>query len=228
MNRLLLTFVILSFVIRHSAHSAVVFSGIQNVAIPLDFNGVYLNPYSGVTTTAYPADWNTAPWINPFFGGVGIANDALLRSVITGADQVLNLALGTTIDATSNFVAGESGSSTHVGPALNQFQLSTPGLIGFTFQPTIGGNVYYGWASVTIENTSAGTIHSWAWENTPDTGILAGDILGIPEPTRALLLLLGLMGAVMRRRRAWRSRSQAETAKPQAARRWRGDGSPAA
>ncbi len=199
MNRLL-TFIILSFVLGHSAPAAVIYSGIQNVAIPQDFNGVYLNPYSGVTTTAYPGDWNTAPWINPFFGGVGIANDALLRSVITGADQVVNLAAGTLIDAASNFVAGESGSSTHVGPAPNQFQLGTPGLIGFTFQPTIGGNVYYGWASMTFSNTGPGTIHSWAWDNTPNTGILAGD-LGVPEPTRALLLMLGLLSVMMRRQR---------------------------
>lgn len=51
------------------------------------------------------------PWFNPFFGGVFIANGDLLRPVITGTDQVVNLAAGTMIGATSNFVVGESGST---------------------------------------------------------------------------------------------------------------------
>ena len=172
------------------------------IPIPLTLDGIYLNLLSGATSGTQPGDWNTAPWLNPFYGGVYFGNDDLARPIVTGVDQIVNLGAGTMIDATSNFVAGESGSTTHIGPAPNQFQLGVPGYVGFTFQPTIGGDVYYGWASLTIQNTGPGTINSYAYENTPDLGILAGSTVSLPEPSRALLLMLGLLGVVVRRRRA--------------------------
>jgi hypothetical protein len=197
MKLLLLTLLTFLTFARSPASGAVVFSGIQDVPIPLNFTGVYLNPHTGVTTTTHPGDWNTAPWLNPFFGGTVIANDALLRSVITGADQVVNLAPGTFIDGSSNFAPGESGSSTHVGAAPDQFTLGVPGIIGFAFEPNVGGSTYYGWARVTLSNSGPGTLHSWAYDDT-GAGILAGLV---PEPGRALLLLLGSLGMILRRRR---------------------------
>jgi hypothetical protein len=39
----LLAFVILSFAIRHSANAAVIYSGLQNLAIPTNLTGIYIN-----------------------------------------------------------------------------------------------------------------------------------------------------------------------------------------
>ena len=181
-----------------SAHSAVVYSGPVNIPIPLTLDGLYLNPYTGATAATQPADWNTAPWLNPFFGGVYLATDALLRPVITGADQVVNLGAGVTIGGGSNFAAGESGSSTHVGPAANQFQLGTPGFLGFAFEPAVAGPTHYGWAQITISNTGAGTLHNWAYDDAPGTGIPAGLV---PEPGSALMLGLAASAWAARRRR---------------------------
>jgi hypothetical protein len=178
--------------------SAVVYSGVQSIAIPLDFDGVYLNVLSGATGFSEPGTWDTAPWFNPFFGGVYTTNPALLRPASDGFGQMVNLAVGTMIDSTSNFAAAAGGSTTHVGGAVNQFQISVPGYLGFEFEPTTGGQTQYGWMQITINNTGAGTIHGWAYESTAGTGILAGSV---PEPGRALLLMLGLMGVVVRRRR---------------------------
>jgi len=177
-----------------SAQCAVIYSGLQNIAIPLTLDGVYLNVITGATSSTQPADWNTAPWINPFFGGVYISNDSLLRPAVTGADQVLNLPGGTLIGSASNFVAGESGSTTHIGAAPNQFQLGVPGYLGFTFQPTVGGSAYYGWANVTFNNSGAGSINSYAYDDT-------GSPIFVPEPSRVLLFFSGLCMMVMRRRR---------------------------
>jgi hypothetical protein len=156
-----------------------------------------LNIVTGATTASQPADWNTAPWINPFFGGVDLGNDDLIRVRITSPDQLLNLAAGSVIDATGSYTVGESGSSTHFGPASNQFQASTPGYIGFEFETTVGGPTYFGWARLTVNNTGAGTIHEWAYEGIAGNAITVGVI---PEPGISGLLLLGL-GCAFRRRR---------------------------
>ena len=91
-----------------AAHGSIVYPGLLDIAIPLNLDGIYVNPYTGATSTTLPADWNTAPWLNPFFGGVYLGNDALLRPVITGVDQVVNVAFNALIDGTGNFVADES------------------------------------------------------------------------------------------------------------------------
>ena len=192
------------------SRASLIYSGVQNISIPVTppavgLEGVYLNIATGATASAFPADWATAPWINPFFGGVDIANSDLLRPIITGTDQILNLAPGTVIDHAGNFVAGESGSSTHVGAAANQFQLGTPGLIGLTFQSTIGGPQYYGWIRLAASGTGPGSIVDWAYESTAGTAVRAGVSVAaaaVPEPGTALAgLAMGLV-ALTRRSRA--------------------------
>lgn len=121
------------------ARGAVIYSGVQNLGVPQSPDGLYLNVYSGATAGAQPGSWNTAPWLNPFFGGVYIATDDLFLPVITGADQIVNLAAGTMIDVSSTFATAESGSTTHVGGGPLQFQLATPGYMGFAFRQTVAG-----------------------------------------------------------------------------------------
>ena len=185
--------------------ASIVYSGIQNVPIPLDFNGVYFRIDTGVSTLVAPGDYNTAPWMNPFFGGVDIGNGALLRPVITGADQVLNLPAGTLISGASNFVAGESGSSTHVGGGAGQFQLNVPGYMGTTFRPTPGGLDYYGWVQMEINNAGAGKIISWAYEGVSGGSILAGQTPpSAPEPGTAVFSLAVILAGLGRRARVRR------------------------
>jgi len=183
------------------SHAGIVWSGSMNVPVPFNFDGVYLNPFTGATAATQPADWNAAPWLNPFFGGVDIGNDALMRPVITGADQVVNLGFGGTIGVASTFPAGESGSTTHVGAAANQFHLNTPGYLGFAFEPAVGGATYYGWAQIEISNTGAGRILDWAYDDAPGTAIRAG-ATPVPEPGTALFGLALLGTALTRRHRA--------------------------
>ena len=180
--------------------ATIVYSGIQDLPIPLNSEGTYLQIESGATAAVFPPDWATAPWINPFFGGVYIGNSPLLRPVITGTDQILQLEPGTVINGGSNFVAGESGSTTHLGGGPGQFTLNVPGYLGFTFRPTVGGPDYYGWLQIEIHNTGPGKIISWAYDNTPGAPIEAGATIA-PEP--GVLALIGLAGAglALRRRR---------------------------
>ena len=190
-----------------ACRAAIVYSSQQDIPIPLDPEGEYLRLDTGAVAGALPANWATAPWINPFFGGVDIANSPLLRPVIAGTDQILNLAPGTLIGSGSNFVAGESGSSTHFGLGSGQFALNVPGYLGVTFRSTVGGPDYYGWIEMQISNVGAGKIISWAYENVSAAPIVAGDTRIAPEPGVLALLGIGLLGFGRRLRGAHRHRA---------------------
>lgn len=185
-----------------SARAAVVVTTL-NAPIPLTFEGLHLNPYTGATSTASSVpDWNTSPWINPFFGGVYIASGDLLLPIITGTDQIVNLAAGTVIDGSLAHTLAESGSTTHFGAGAGQFQAGVAGYIGFRMQPVAGGPVHYGWIKATLNNTGAGVIESYAYESTPGEPIAAGaTVSGAPEPSRAVLFLAGATWGLLRRRR---------------------------
>lgn len=193
---------VLSVLFVPSLRAAVVYSGPVNIPIPLTFEGVFLNPFTGATAGAWPVNWNSAPWINPFFGGVYIATDDLLLPVITGADQIVNLAAGTVIDGSLSRALAESGSATHMGAGAGQFQPGVSGYIGFRMQPTAGGPVHYGWIKATLNNTGAGLIESYAYEGTSGEPIIAGATTsGVPEPSRAIMILAGAAWGLLRRRR---------------------------
>lgn len=200
-NRILLPLLLALLAAAPASRATIVYSGVQDFPIPQTFEGTYLQIDSGVTAASFPPDWATAPWINPFFGGVYVGNSPLLRPVITGTDQILNLEPGTVIGSGSSFVGGESGSTTHLGGGPGQFTLNVPGYLGFTFRPTAGGPDYYGWLQIEIHNTGPGKIIAWAYEGSSGVPIAAGNN-GVPEPgALALLTLAGGALAVVRRRR---------------------------
>lgn len=195
-------FVILFFGIHHSAHSAVIYSGEQNLSVAQNLGGLYLNVFTGSTAASEPMDWATAPWINPFFGGVSIGGSELLRMATDGSSRALNQVVGAIIDSSDTFATGESGSATHAGPAGDQFALNAQGLLGFVMQTATGGPLRYGWMRIHIANSGPGSIVDWAYDDT-GAGIQAGftGTMLVPEPSRALFLLMGLLAVVIRRRR---------------------------
>lgn len=207
MNRLFHAFVrplLLALALTTTAPAAVIYSGVQNIAIPLSFDGVYVNIVTNNTSLTEPGNWTTAPWINPFWGGTVIgSNDQVRPSVISGtagAEQIVNHAFGSEIGSTAYFASGYNGSETHIGASSSQFQIEATGYIGFTFD--LAGDTHYGWMRMTPGSGGAGIVHDWAYNSLPDEGIYAGLLLGIPEPSRALLLILGMSIVVLRRRRA--------------------------
>jgi hypothetical protein len=184
--------------------AAVIYSGLQNIVVGQNLDGVHLKLDPGIGTTivtsAEPPDWNTKPYLNPFFGGVAVASSPLLRPIITGTDEIVNIATGTLISAASGFATGENGSGTHVGAGAGQFSLGSPGLIGFAFERTLGGPTYYGWLRLIMNNAGAGTIVDWAYED-GGAPLLAGTLTTVPEPSRMMLLGGGILAITQRRRR---------------------------
>ena len=202
----LILFALCSLLFALPARAAVVYSGVINESIPMDTNGVYLNPLVGTTAVdPFPSTWGTQPWLNPFMGGVYVASNDLLCPVITGVDTIVNLTAGTVIDSSLTCTSSESGSTDHTAAAVtpNKFTLGVPGYIGFKFKATPSStDVFYGWASVTFNNTGAGSINSYAYDDTPNTSIAAGFTGSVvPEPSRALLILVGGLGLALRRHR---------------------------
>jgi hypothetical protein len=193
------------FLFAVSTQAAIIYSGVRNLAVPYDFDGLYIQVVSGATSASEPGTWGSAPWINPFFGGTQIAtNDQLRPSVISGtagAERIVKYTLGSTIDASLNYAPDYNGSTSHVGVGLDQFQVSLAGLIGFKFQTTPSGPSYYGWMSLTVNDSGSGLIKDWAYNNVANEGIYAGGLLAVPEPGRAGLLLLAAWSLAAQRRR---------------------------
>ncbi len=183
---------------------SIVYSGIQNIAIPDTFGGVYIDFTNSLDATAFttsfsePANWD----INPFFGGASVGTSdtftPVTASAATNADLV-NLSVGDLVSSTSVFPSGFSGSTGHMGAGATQFQNNTTGYIGFSLNPATDN--YKGWMSVVFrDDGSVGSIQSWAWD-TSGADIQVG---AIPEPAAGivLLLLIGVAVSYVRPRRS--------------------------
>ncbi len=183
------------------AQSAVIYSGLQDIAIPTGYTGIYINLDTGATSTSTITGWD----INPFFGGAGVANSAAFqpaRLASGNLDPALRLNVGDVVGTALTYSSGFGGSGdpvAHLGAAANQFQIGSEAYMGFRFITDASTGPYYGWIRVAFtNNTSGGLIKDWAYE---DTGS-AITIESVPEPTRAVLGLLGFLALNLRRRRS--------------------------
>ena len=135
------------------------YSGLQNIPIPIDFAGVFLDVDGNTTANNAFAGWD----INPFFGGADVANSSAFQPARTGTDAldpIWNFSQGNTVGSGLglNFASQYGGSETHLGSGTGQFAPGTDGYIGFS----LNGN--YGWMRVAFtENTSGAVIRDWAY-----------------------------------------------------------------
>jgi autotransporter-associated beta strand protein len=147
----------------------IVFSGDKNIAIPSNFDGVYINVVNGLTGSSDLADWD----INPFFGGLFIANSPRFQPVRAGEgqeDPLIRLAGATSVGGALTYSSdwggsGAEGGVGHLGAETLQFAEGQPGYLGFKIVSENAASSY-GWMRVTLsENGANGVIHSWAYEN---------------------------------------------------------------
>lgn len=150
--------------------AALIYSGLKDLTIPTGQTGIYLDLDTGITgfdDNSPPAGWD----INPFFGGTGIANNAVFQPVRLGtanADAVRKLGVGAVVSSASVFSTGFGGSgdpNAHLGSGANQFQENTEGYLGFKFNTNGGAGPYYGWMRLVLTGNLAGAlIKDWAYE----------------------------------------------------------------
>ena len=159
------------------ALAEIIYSGSRNIPIPQDFGGVFVR----LTDPAGPVP--SEGWhVNPFFGGLGIANSPDFQPVRVGTgneDPVLALALGARIGSSSTFSSGWGGSgaeddSGHLGPGASQFTADQTGYMGFRLLRE--GVASYGWMRLNLTaNDATGRIVDWAYDPSGNS-ILSGAV----------------------------------------------------
>ncbi len=202
------------------ANALVVYSGVQNISIPLTVNGLYLNIVTGQYnstggTGATVPGWDVNPWgtntLDMFSPG-NLPSPGAYCSPVGSGSTYANLPPLTLVGGTAGTLGGDFTSAFNATPNGSFNFNSSNNLIGFRFFNESSGLFHYGWMRITLGATFASPriLNDWAWENvggntlptfgeSEPMGILAGDT-GIPAPSAlALLGIAGLTAATRRR-----------------------------
>lgn len=160
--------------------AGILFSGQQDISIPQNFEGVFIKLDLSQPTfvVSSSGNWN----LNPFFGGIGIANSPTFQPVRSGTgneDPIISMAATSVIGGSSTFAAdlswGGSGAddeSGHLGRGALQFADGKASYLGF--QLLTGGSApLYGWMRVVLTANGNGVIQSWAYDDS-GAAIMAG------------------------------------------------------
>jgi len=152
-----------------AALSEIVFSGARNIAIPTNFDGVYINIGNGQFGSSPVSGWD----LNPFFGGLFIANSPNFQPARIGdycEDAIIRLAPTSVIGGNLTYSSdwggsGAEGGQGHLGSGPLQFADGKSGYFGFKLVSE-EADPLYGWMQVVLtENGANGRIQSWAYEN---------------------------------------------------------------
>ena len=164
-----------------------------NLAIPANFDGLYINIETQATGTsgASTAGWDINPYgassLN-FFAGTGTT---YVRTQGSGGPSAL--AAGTVISASSTFANSTSAVITSAGVGSNGWSINADNYFGFRFTNGAGATLY-GFGVMRVGATAADrTLLSLSYED-------SGAAITVPAPgALALLGVAGLAGARRRR-----------------------------
>ena len=166
------------------------------IVIPNDFTGTYINLATGANDPGQPAGWNFNPYnggnLSFYWSGAG-ASQNMGVSTGSGSSVYADLALGTVINASSNFTAATAGTNPN-------FLTTGIHILGFEFVNSNTSAVNFGYAFIqtTASTGFPTTILSWSYE---DTGAA---ITVVPEPSTTALLTVSALVAGALGVRAWR------------------------
>ena len=144
------------------------------VTIPATTAGIYVNLFTGAANvaTASVVGWDFNPW-----GTSGlflyVNNAAGAGALVVGPGTTISaLSAGTLISAASTF--GTDTTPPDTDTSLYRAGVTPSTFLGLRFVE--GGSTYYGWMALTTTAPTGhpATINRWCFENTPNTGIVAG------------------------------------------------------
>ena len=175
------------------AAADVIYSNYQNLSIPANFDGLYLDVNTGNYSTSMAAP-QTGWDINPYYGGKVVANSPGFQPVRTttgNTSAIVNLAGGASVGSGSTYSAfvqgptGETpgapgyGTSQMLTTSGGNFTAGTEGYLGFKLYTDATYTVAnYGWMRVVFtNNTGDAVIKDWAYDNTGGTAINTGNVL---------------------------------------------------
>lgn len=162
---------LLSIPLAAPASAEVIYSNLQDLSIPINNDGIYLNVLTGTTESSSFAGWH----INPTFGGINVYNSAAfqpLRETDSALGTLSNLNFGGLISSDSDYFRTVSGASgNHLG---NTFTVGSVGFIGFSV--VNGADTNYGWMRVVFDGTGTPLIKDWAYD-TSGGSIAAGNVI---------------------------------------------------
>ncbi|MEI6675228.1 MAG: autotransporter-associated beta strand repeat-containing protein [Verrucomicrobiota bacterium] len=153
-----------------SATADVIYSGLQDTPIPTGGNtGLFID-----------VDGNSSWDLNPFYGGVGVANSPALQPARindTGYLAALqDFIVGDTIDINKYYAADYGGSETHLNTT---FTAGQPEYLGFkldTNNNPSDPSWTYGWMRVVFTNNASGAmVKDWAYD-TSGAPIVVGQV----------------------------------------------------
>jgi len=188
-----------------TAHAAVVYSGVVNIANTALTGGATANiVIDGVTPfvlsgifAAKGTGGSTTDSLQTFSAGFAFISET------ANVAHVDKLGAGVNVDVSGSYSNSASGLVSK-GDGSGPWLPSTDGYFGFEFNPT-GSQVDYGWGQITISAFSnAMTLVDYAYDDS-GAAILTGQTPGaspVPEPGTATLVASGLgIVAFFRRRR---------------------------
>ncbi|MAT68352.1 MAG: hypothetical protein CMJ58_02395 [Planctomycetaceae bacterium] len=187
-----------AFGVAQQSDAAVVYTDIADVTITQGEGPIYIDlnndiGVAGQNEFAVAAFANSIR-VNPY--NLGPQSSEVLTS---GSYYVFSFAAGETIGPAAEAAAGGRFAGRVAGAYFYNF-VDTGGYVGLKWD--FGGDIHYGWArlDVTSANNGTATLFSYAYEDQPDTPIVAGDT-GIPEPASLALLAAGGGALALARRR---------------------------
>ena len=181
------------------ADAYIVWSGILNINIPSNVDGVYLNVITGQSGSAGSAvsGWDVNPYSATnltFFSPTG---GGYVRGLGASTTLVDNLAFNTVIGSGQSFGSGSVETTGATAFNLN----STQNLVGFRFVNEATGATHYGWMRLQLwsgPGVQPRAIVEYAYESVAGSSINAGVI---PAPGAIALLGLSGLAGIGRRRR---------------------------